>query len=152
MPHQYRLLPLFGCLLLATRPGIAPAIETATDPSRLMTSAESIAGVINVDAEGLIATFMRHDDLVLLDSRIASDRNEGYIEGSIKLPDIDTNCASLATAAPSLTTPLMFYCNGIRGGRSANAAAIARDCNYRNIYWFRNGLEEWQEKQYPLVQ
>lgn len=88
-----------------------------------MTRPESIAGVINVDTEGLVGMFTQHDDLVLLDSRTVSDRNEGYIEGSINLPDIDTNCASLATAAPSLTTPLMFYCNGIRGGHSANAAA-----------------------------
>ena len=152
MSRQYPLLRLFGCLLLATLPGIAPAVETATDQSRKIVSPESIEGVINVDSEGLIGMIMKHDDLVLVDSRIISDRNEGYIEGSISLPDIDTNCASLAKAAPSLTTPLIFYCNGIRCGRSARAAVIARDCKYRNIYWFRNGMEEWQEKEYPLVQ
>lgn len=152
MSRQYPLLPLFGCLLLATLPGIAPAIETAADQSRKIVSPESIEGVINVDSEGLIGMIMQHDDLVLVDSRIISDRNEGYIEGSISLPDTDTNCESLAKAAPSLTTPLMFYCNGIRCGRSAKAAVMARDCRYRNIYWFRNGMEEWQQKEYPLVQ
>lgn len=152
MSRPYRLLPLFGCLLLAALPGIAPAIETAADQSRKIISPESIEGVINVDAEGLIGMIMKHDDLVLIDSRIISDRNDGYIEGSISLPDTDTNCASLATAAPSLTTTLMFYCNGIRCGRSARAAVIARDCKHRTIYWFRNGMEEWQEKEYPLVQ
>jgi rhodanese-related sulfurtransferase len=152
MSQPYRLLPLFGCLLLAALPGIAAAIETATDQSRKIISPESIEGVINVDSEGLIGMIIKHDDLVLVDSRIISDRNDGYIEGSISLPDIDTNCASLAKAAPSLTTPLIFYCNGIRCGRSANAAVIARDCKYRNIYWFRNGMEEWQEKEFPLVQ
>ena len=42
-----------------------------------MTRPESIAGVINVDAEGLVGMFTQHDDLVLLDSRTVSDRNEG---------------------------------------------------------------------------
>ena len=46
----------------------------------------------------------------------------------------------------------MFYCNGIKCGRSAKAAQIAIDCGYTDVYLFRKGMEEWQEKQYPLVQ
>jgi len=152
MSRQYRLLPQFGGLLLALLSALASAADKATDQPGKIISPERIEGVINVDAEGLIGLIKQHDDLVLVDSRIISDRNEGYIEGSISLPDIDTNCASLAEAAPSLASPLLFYCNGIRCGRSAKAAVIARDCNYRNIHWFRNGMEEWQEKEYPLVQ
>jgi rhodanese-related sulfurtransferase len=115
-------------------------------------SPERIDGVHVVDAEGLIEQVMHTPSLVLVDSRIKADRLEGYIEGSISLPDIDTSCTSLAKVIPGLTTPVLFYCNGIRCGRSARAAVIARDCGYTNLYWFRRGMEEWQEKQYPLVQ
>ena len=108
--------------------------------------------MINVNAEGLIEKVARLPALVLIDSRIPADRLDGYIEGSISLPDVDTNCTSLARVVPELTTPVLFYCNGIRCGRSASAVVIARNCGYRNLYWFRTGMEEWQEKKYPLVE
>ena len=28
---------------------------------------------------------------------------------------------------------------------------IAVACGYSNIYWYRNGMEEWQKKEFPLV-
>ena len=115
-------------------------------------SPETIDGVINVGAEGLIEKVMEIPELVLIDSRITSDRKEGYIEGSISLPDIETSCETLAATIRTTSTPVLFYCNGIKCGRSARAAQIALDCGYKEIYWYRNGMEEWQEKQYPLVQ
>lgn len=124
----------------------------ADAPDDKIVSPASIDGVTIVNAEGLIEMVMQHSDLVLIDSRIISDRNEGYIEGSISLPDIDTNCDSLGKLINTPETPMLFYCNGVRCGRSANAAELALSCGYSNIYWFRNGMEEWQEKEYPLVQ
>ena len=115
-------------------------------------SPETIDGVINVDAEGLIEKVMEIPELVLIDSRITADRKEGYIEGSISLPDIDTSCETLAATLGTTSTPALFYCNGIKCGRSARAAQIAIDCGYMEIYWYRNGIVGWQEKQYPLVQ
>ena len=95
---------------------------------------------------------MNTPELVLFDSRITADRKEGYIEGSISLPDIDTSCDSLEILTHDRDTPVMFYCNGIKCGRSAKAAQIAIDCGYKDVYLFRKGMEEWQDKQYPLVQ
>jgi rhodanese-related sulfurtransferase len=142
-------------ILLAVLSGLfcltAIQAAAANDVDHIV-SPESIDGVIKVDAEGLIEEVTRLPELVLIDSRIPADRIEGYIENSISLPDADTNCTALAKVVPELHTPVLFYCNGIRCGRSAKASVIARDCGYSNLYWFRNGMEEWQEKQYPLVQ
>jgi rhodanese-related sulfurtransferase len=115
-------------------------------------SPETIDGVINVGAEGLIEKLLEIPELVLIDSRITADRKEGYIEGSVSLPDIDTSCETLAATLGTTSTPVLFYCNGIKCGRSARAAQIAVDCGHTEIYWYRNGMLEWQEKQYPLVQ
>jgi rhodanese-related sulfurtransferase len=128
------------------------ANHTAAGEAGHIVSPESIDGVIKVDADGLIEKALQMPELVLIDSRVPADRAEGFIEGSISLPDVDTSCATLAQVVPRPDTPLLFYCNGIRCGRSAVAAVVARDCGYSNLYWFRNGMEEWQEKQYPLVQ
>jgi rhodanese-related sulfurtransferase len=127
------------------------APETGRHDADHIVSPERIDGVQIVDAEGLIEQVMDTPALVLIDSRIPADHNDGHIEGSISLPDVDTDCSSLARLIPGLATPVLFYCNGIRCGRSARAVTIARNCGYTNLYWFRRGMEEWQEKQYPLV-
>ncbi|HUT41797.1 MAG TPA: rhodanese-like domain-containing protein [Gammaproteobacteria bacterium] len=133
------------CLL-----GIA-ALPQAAAGGNAFTSPEQIDGVSKVDADGLIELVTRTPGLILIDSRISADRKEGFIEGSISLPDNETDCTTLAARIPALHTPALFYCNGIRCRRSAHAAQIARDCGYSRVYWFRTGIEEWRRQQYPLV-
>ena len=125
--------------------------QTVTGNEKIV-SPVHIDGTTIVDAAGLIETATQIPELILIDSRIPADHREGFIEGSVSLPDTDTDCDSLAGIVPALTTPLLFYCNGIKCGRSATTAAIAVACGYTRVYWFRNGMEEWQEQEYPLVQ
>ena len=138
-------------LLLFLLFSLAVVSLSATGSDEIVTP-ETIDDVTIVDAEGLIETVTQTPALILIDSRIIADRTEGFIEGSVSLPDIETDCDSLASAVPGLATPVLFYCNGVKCGRSARAANIAIDCGYTRIYWFRNGMEEWQEQEYPLVQ
>ena len=130
---------------------LALLCQTATANDKII-SPERIEGTTIVDAEDLIELATQKQELVLIDSRISADHKEGYIEGSVSLPDTDTSCESLARTVPAPASPVLFYCNGIKCGRSARAALVAVDCGYTNIYWYRKGMEEWQEKEYPLVQ
>ena len=54
-------------------------------------SPEFIPGSVRVDSEGVIDLVNKIPDLLIIDARISNDRKQGYIEGSISLPDIDTN-------------------------------------------------------------
>jgi len=110
-----------------------------------------IEGATTVTAEDLIALVDSTPNVVLVDSRIRGDRKQGFVEGSISLPDIDTNCTTLAKNIASKESSVLFYCNGIKCGRSANAIAIAITCGYHNTYWFRGGFDEWQTKGYPFL-
>lgn len=145
MPTHSRTLLLFLWLSLTT-----PA-QSVTGNDKIVSPAH-IDGTTIVDAAGLIETATQIPELILIDSRIPADHREGFIEGSVSLPDNDTDCDSLAGIVPALTAPVLFYCNGIKCGRSATTAAIAVACGYTRVYWFRNGMEEWQEQEYPLVQ
>jgi len=147
-----QLLCTLLVILAITASGLPAAAADDNAPNGKIVSPETIKGVINVDAEGLIEKVVEIPELVIIDSRITADRKAGYIEGSVSLPDTDTNCATLAATIPATSTPVLFYCNGIHCGRSARAAQIAVDCGYTEIYWYRNGMVEWQEQQYPLVQ
>ncbi len=113
-------------------------------------SPENITGSTRIDAEELIELASKYDDLVIIDSRIKSDRNQGYISESLSLPDTQTNCSSLTFLIKTRASPVVFYCNGPRCRRSDRAVAIAHDCGYKNIYWFRGGFEEWKNKNYLI--
>ncbi|WP_296641905.1 rhodanese-like domain-containing protein, partial [Thiobacillus sp. 65-1402] len=112
---------------------------------------DAIAGVTTLNAEGLIELAERLPGLVVIDSRMAVDRRQGYIQGSISLPDTQTACATLGDFIATLDTPVLFYCNGVKCGRSVIAIRIAQGCGYRRLYWFRGGFEEWKQKDYPFL-
>ena len=109
-----------------------------------------IEGSTKIDAEVLIKLAGEHENLVIIDSRIKSDRRQGYIAGSVSLPDTETDCFSLFQIIKRKNTPTVFYCNGPKCRRSDHAIVSARECGYTNIYWFRGGFEEWKNKDYLI--
>jgi len=126
--------------------------STSLSASTEIKSPKHIEGVTKVGAEGMIELIDRLETLVIVDSRIPGDRHKGYIESSISLPDTKTNCQTLARIIPSKNTPSLFYCNGIKCGRSAIAIKIAKKCGYQELYWYRGGFEDWIEKGFPYIQ
>lgn len=136
---QY-LVVVFSILIFALTPTISNAGKVEVPGN--------IEGTTKVNAEQLINLINEFPDLVVIDSRMG-DRHEGYIEGSISLPDIDTTCDSLAKNINSKSTPIAFYCNGVKCGRSVVAARTAIKCGYNKIYWFRGGFIEWKSNGYP---
>jgi rhodanese-related sulfurtransferase len=114
-------------------------------------SPDSIPGTTKVDAEGVLELAEKNPDLVIVDARIRQDRLQGYIEGSVSLPDVDTSCESLARIIPRKSTPVLFYCNGPKCGRSVRSSRKALDCGYTGVYWYRGGFEEWKNKNYPYL-
>lgn len=112
---------------------------------------ENIEGTHRISASELIELVASKDGLILIDSRIPGDRIQGYIKTSISLPDTDTDCQSLSKVIASKNQPVAFYCNGVRCGRSAVAIKIALSCGYQELYWYKNGFEDWLERSYPYV-
>ena len=109
-------------------------------------SPDTIPGTTKVDAEGVINLVEKISQLVVVDARIRQDRLQGYIEGSISLPDVETTCETLAGVIPKKSSPVFFYCNGPKCGRSVHSSHKALDCGYTRVYWFRGGFEEWKKK------
>ena len=145
---KINMLALTIRLFAATSPVFAD--HAGLEPAPVVSPGE-ISGALRIDAERLLDLYAQIDDLTVIDARIESDRKNGYIENSISLPDIRTDCQALAQWIPSVHHPVAFYCNGPKCGRSARSAAIAVQCGYDQVYWFRGGIEEWTQKQYPLI-
>lgn len=140
---------LLSFVLLATAAAVA---ETTPDLTRdKVIVPDEIPGVETLTAEGLIEKANNTRELIIIDARIGKDRAIGYIEDSVSLPDINTNCDTLSELVKNRQTPLLFYCNGVKCGRSVVAVKIAKSCGYKNLSWFRGGFEEWREKGYQYL-
>jgi len=139
-----RINQLLSFLSIIAFLGMSPAFAKEDTP-------ESLDGTTKVSAEKLIDLLQSSPDLVVIDSRKPSDRAKGFIEGSVALPNTDTNEASLAKHIKNKSTPIAFYCNGIKCGRSYAASKIAIKLGYTNIYWFRGGWDEWIQKGLPVM-
>lgn len=112
---------------------------------------EKITGVTTVSAEQVIESLTSDQPPILIDARIRQDREHGYIETSVSLPDIETNCDTLKSVTDDKNKQLMFYCNGIQCGRSVISIKIARSCGYHHLSWFKGGFAEWRDKGYQYI-
>lgn len=112
---------------------------------------EKITGVFTVAAEQVIKSLTSDTPPILIDARIRKDREYGYIESSISLPDIETNCAALNKINPDKNKHLIFYCNGVQCGRSVVSIKVARSCGHQNLSWFKGGFAEWNKKGYQYI-
>lgn len=140
------------CVLLPAAAGatlLLACLAHAEEEKRI--APESLPGVTRVDAEGVVQLVESTPQLVIVDSRIAMDRRQGYIEGSVSLPDTETTCARLAHVIPARNHPSLFYCNGPKCGRSVVALGIARKCGYTNLHWYRGGFEDWKSRGFPYL-
>jgi rhodanese-related sulfurtransferase len=140
---RYAVIPVFSLALI--QPGHDARASEYISPA-------TIDGAVTIDAEQLIELVSTRADMVLIDSRIHEDHVDGYIEGSQHLVDRETNCETLGRLLSDKETPVIFYCNGVKCDRSDKAAVIAIGCGYREVYWFRGGIEEWRAGKYPLIQ
>lgn len=113
---------------------------------------EFLAGTIRVSAEEAAYLQKRKQSLLILDTRKQVERNRtGWIDGSVALPGSKLNANMLAELTTSKETPLLFYCHGERCRQSMYAARLALKLGYKEIYWLRGGIEEWLNKQLPVV-
>ena len=115
-------------------------------------SPDTIEGAVTIDAERLIELVNRDAGVILIDSRLRTDRNMSFIPGSVSLPDTLTDCKSLARIIPGKSSNVVFYCNGPRCRRSDRAVMTAMKCGYSNVHWFRGGMASWRAATYPIDQ
>ncbi|HEY0721310.1 MAG TPA: rhodanese-like domain-containing protein [Gammaproteobacteria bacterium] len=138
---MYRLITLLALSLatfcaLADKPVAPPAV----------------AGTTQVTAEQLVEMIRNVPELVLIDARNHEEYTKGHIEGALSILDTDMTAELLAKSAHHKERPLLFYCNGERCLRSANAARKAVKWGYRRVYWLRGGWQEWTSKGLPVSQ
>ncbi len=132
---RYAYLVLF--LLLAWSAGTV-ASEKSTDPYKVVTSAELKALVDN-----------KFPGLVIIDARSPEEFQEVHISGalSIPLPKLEKDATLLKSPKDA---KLVFYCNGVKCGKSGKSAKIAIDNGFRDVSVYAEGMPVWEEKGFPM--
>jgi rhodanese-related sulfurtransferase len=111
----------------------------------------AISGAKTVDAQAIFNLVGETPNLVILDNRKEEDFAAGHIEGAVRLIDTDVDAESLAKHISGKSTPVLFYCNGVKCGRAAKAAERAVHLGYTKVYYYALGMDEWNAKSLPLV-
>ena len=112
----------------------------------------AIKGAITISADDVIALVQTNPNLTIVDNRAVADYEAGHIEGAVHLVDSDiTNETILARIVKSKNAPVLFYCNGVKCGRAANATTKAVSWGYTRVYYYALGMAQWKERGLPLV-
>lgn len=137
--------PMRLLILVALVLGLTPPAAAADAPL-------AINGAVTVNADGVIALVQTSADLIIVDNRTRSDFDIGHIEGAISLVDSEINEETmLSRIVKSKDTPVLFYCNGVKCGRAANATMKAVSWGYSRVYYYALGLAEWNQRGLPLI-
>lgn len=87
--------------------------------------------------------------IMVVDARNPEEYQEVHIRNAINIPEkkFVENTGLLPT---DKTQQIVFYCNGIKCGKSKKAAQKAIDLGYTNIQIYAEGMPVWEEKGLPI--
>ena len=104
-------------------------------------------GYVEVSAEEA-AALIRTVDPLILDVRTPGEYAGGHLANA-KLIPIQVLEAELGQLADYKDKPIFVYCRS--GNRSTVAARLLLDKGFHNVTNMRQGMNEWQKKNLPIV-
>jgi rhodanese-related sulfurtransferase/ABC-type phosphate/phosphonate transport system substrate-binding protein len=118
---------------------------------------EELQGVQRVTAKQAVALAQRGAKLV--DVRTEREYNAKHARGSILVPygekslkaiDFDASQDSFGGLSKlDKGEPVVFFCNGPECWKSYKASKVARDAGFKQVYWLRGGMPEWNTEGLP---
>ncbi len=90
-----------------------------------------------------------HYPFLVIDARNPEEYQEVHIKGAINVP-VNKFRKFKHLLPKDKSVKLIFYCNGVKCGKSKRAAKKAAEEGYVNISVFAAGMPVWEEKGYPI--
>lgn len=102
-----------------------------------------------IATEELKALLDKNEAITMVDARSSEEYQEVHIKGAISIPvkEWDKH-AHLLPADRS--AKIIFYCNGIKCGKSKKAAQKALSMGYEKVVVYAEGMPVWEEKGMPI--
>jgi len=92
----------------------------------------------------------KKENMVLIDARTPEEYKEAHITGAINIPEKGFDEASKQLPSDK-NTLLVFYCNGVKCGKSKRVALKVEPLGYTTILIYKEGIPVWEERNLPLV-
>lgn len=127
------VLILSFCLLIAALPAFA------ADAEFKILSTEVLKDMID-----------EKKSFTLVDARTKEEYQEAHIVTAVNIMDKDFPKAVELLPADK-GAQLVFYCNGVKCGKSKKTAAKAKEAGYTNLAVYNEGYPVWEEKGLPIV-
>ena len=102
-----------------------------------------------IDTEGLKALLDNGVEVAVFDARNPEEFQEVHIKGAESLPEkkFEESVHLLPSAKSQL---IVFYCNGVKCGKSKKAAQKTIAMGYKNVLVYAEGMPVWEEKGMPI--
>lgn len=88
-------------------------------------------------------------EMVVVDARNSEEFQEVHIKGAINIPEKQFS-EHLDLLPTDKSTRIIFYCNGVKCGKSKKAAQKAVEIGYSNIFVYAEGMPVWEEMGMPI--
>ncbi|MCI5145257.1 MAG: rhodanese-like domain-containing protein [Candidatus Electrothrix sp. AR3] len=140
---------LFGLLLstLLVTGALAAATAPTGDTITITQSKEGYGLIKTASLQNLLAPEAK--DIVVVDARNPEEYQEVHIKGAINIPQ--KKFKQYAHLLPKDTSAqIVFYCNGIKCGKSKKAAKQALKMGYSQVIVYAEGMPVWEEKGLPI--
>ncbi|MFH1020545.1 MAG: rhodanese-like domain-containing protein [Pseudomonadota bacterium] len=87
--------------------------------------------------------------VITVDARNPEEYQEVHIKGAINIPE--KQFAEQSDQLPNdKTARIIFYCNGVKCGKSKKAAQKAMEMGYQNVFVYAEGMPVWEENGMPI--
>ncbi len=88
-------------------------------------------------------------EMLVVDARNPEEYQEVHIRGAINIPEKKFS-KYLELLPVDKMSRIIFYCNGVKCGKSKKAAKKAMDLGYANVSIYNEGMPVWEEKGLPI--
>jgi rhodanese-related sulfurtransferase len=134
------LLILLAALTLGFNVNVGKAVAAVA-------SNQASFGLINT--EELKKLLDDGTQMTVVDARNPEEYQEVHIKGAISIPEKQFS-EHLAQHPQDKSAKIVFYCNGIKCGKSKKAAQKAVEQGYSNVLVYAEGMPVWEEKGMPI--
>jgi rhodanese-related sulfurtransferase len=87
--------------------------------------------------------------LTIVDARNPEEYQEVHIKGAINIPEKKL-AEHLSLLPADKSTRLVFYCNGVKCGKSKKAAEKVLKLGYKHVIVYAEGMPVWEEQGLPI--
>ena len=109
---------------------------------------DSALGIQELSADQF-KQYVDKGDMIIVDVRTPAEYAQGHIPGAI---NVDFNNPNFTLQLEEMDKSKNYLMHCLSGGRSAQALKIFKSIGFKNVGHLTNGIQEWEQKGYPIVQ